>query len=66
VETAGLLYDGFSLAEAAEVSFYPFFSEDGGADSERTFVKQLVQRHIDDGVGVPFGPDDMRNAPTSR
>lgn len=44
LEIASLLYDGFSLHEAAEVAIYPFFSEDGGADSERTFVKQLVQK----------------------
>jgi nitric oxide reductase NorQ protein len=49
VEMAGLLYDGFSLNEAAEVAIYPFYSEDGGLDSERTFVKQLVQKFIDGG-----------------
>jgi len=45
VEAASLLYDGFSLSEAAEVAIYPFFSEDGGVDSERTFVKQIVQKY---------------------
>ena len=49
VEMAGLLYDGFSLNEAAEVAIYPFFTDDGGLDSERTFVKQLVQKYIDQG-----------------
>jgi nitric oxide reductase NorQ protein len=44
IEAAGLLYDGFTLAEAAEVAFYPYFSPDGGIDSERTFVKQIVQK----------------------
>ena len=48
VETAGLLYDGFSLFEAAEISMFPFFSNDGGVDSERTYVKQLVQKYIKD------------------
>jgi len=43
-EVASLIHDGFSLAEAAEVAIYPFFSEDGGVDSERTFVKQIVQK----------------------
>ena len=66
VETAALLYDGFSLPEAAELALYPFFSEDGGMDSERTFVRQLVQRYVDDGSAMPFGPDDVQNAPTSR
>lgn len=45
VEAASLLYDGFTLSEAAEVAIYPFFSEDGGVDSERTFVKQIVQKY---------------------
>jgi nitric oxide reductase NorQ protein len=44
VELVGLLDDGFTLAEASEVAVYPFFSEDGGVDSERTFVKQVVQK----------------------
>ncbi|MBC8298299.1 MAG: AAA family ATPase [Pelagibacterales bacterium] len=45
VELAGLLEDGFTLAEAAEVCIYPFFDEDGGVDSERTFMKQVVQKY---------------------
>ena len=46
VEIAGLLYDGFSLEESAEVCIYPQYSSDGGPDSERTFVKQLVQKYV--------------------
>ena len=49
VEMAGLLYDGFGLDEAAEVTVYPQFSEDGGMESERTYIKQLVQKFISDG-----------------
>jgi hypothetical protein len=45
VEMTGLLEDGFTLAEAAEVCIYPFFDEDGGVDSERTFMKQVVQKY---------------------
>ena len=44
VEMASLLYDGFTLEEAAEVCIYPQFDNTGGLDSERTFVKQLVQK----------------------
>lgn len=66
VEVCGLLFDGFSLAEAAEVAIYPFFSADGGTDSERTYVKQLVQKFVDDGTSVPFGPNQVNNAPTNR
>ncbi len=46
VEMAGLMYDGFGLDEAAEVTIYPQYSEDGGLDSERTYIKQLVQKYV--------------------
>src|SRR6056300_1288003 len=46
VEAAGLVYDGFSLIEAAEISLLPFFTNDGGVDSERTYVTQLVQKYV--------------------
>ena len=49
VELSGLLYDGFSLQEASEVSIYPQYDDAGGVDSERTFVKQIVQKFCDDG-----------------
>jgi len=45
VEIAGLLEDGFVLEEAAEVCIYPFFDEDGGVDSERTYMKQVVLKY---------------------
>ena len=49
VEIAGLLFDGFSLTEAADITIYPQYDADGGVDSERTFVKQIVQKFVDDG-----------------
>ena len=49
VEMAGLIYDGFDLNEASEVSVYPQYSADGGVDAERTFVKQIVQKFVSDG-----------------
>ena len=49
VEIAGLLFDGFSLEEAADITIYPQYDADGGVDSERTFVKQIVQKFVDDG-----------------
>jgi len=62
VEMAGLIYDGFNLGEAAEVCIYPFFSDAGGVDSERTYMKQLVQKYLPQDVAgsnnpweVPFG-----------
>ena len=54
VEMAGLIYDGFELEEAAEISIYPFFSQDGGVDSERTYIKQLVQKYQKDENGEPL------------
>ena len=49
VEIAGLLFDGFTLEESADITIYPQYDADGGVDSERTFVKQIVQKFIDDG-----------------
>ena len=49
VEIAGLLFDGFTLEESANITIYPQYDADGGVDSERTFVKQIVQKFIDDG-----------------
>jgi MoxR-like ATPase len=49
VEIAGLLFDGFSLLEAADITIYPQYDSTGGVDSERTFVKQIVQKFVSDG-----------------
>ena len=46
VEIGSLLYDGFSLAEAAEITIFPLFEDAGGAQSERTYVKQYVQKFV--------------------
>jgi MoxR-like ATPase len=46
VEIGSLLYDGFNLAEAAEITIYPLFDDAGGAQSERTYVKQFVQKYV--------------------
>tara|TARA_R110000796_G_scaffold231320_1_gene349204 strand:- start:544 stop:1740 length:1197 start_codon:yes stop_codon:yes gene_type:complete len=63
VELCGLLYDGFSLEEASEVSIYPQYDATGGVDSERTFVKQIVQKFCDDGTSDDlFNEDEMATA----
>ena len=63
VELCGLLYDGFNLEEAAEVSIYPQYDNTGGVDSERTFVKQIVQKFCDDGSNEDlFNEDEMAAA----
>lgn len=46
LEAAALIHDGFTIGEAAEVCIFPFYSADGGLQSERTYVKQIVQRYI--------------------
>jgi hypothetical protein len=55
VEMAGLLNDGFTLAEASEACIYPFFSPAGGNDSERTYMRMLVQKY--------FGSDSKGDVP---
>jgi len=63
VELCGLLYDGFNLEEAAEVSIYPQYDSTGGVDSERTFVKQIVQKFCDDGSSDDlFNEEEMAEA----
>jgi nitric oxide reductase NorQ protein len=66
VRVCELLADGFSLSEASEVAILPFFDASGGTDSERTFVKQIIQKHMatemkdifntgnDSGETIPF------------
>jgi len=63
VEIAGLMYDGFNLEEAAEVMIYPQYDAAGGLDSERTFVKQLVQKYADSQAGEEdlFDIDDIES-----
>ena len=63
VELSGLLYDGFGLDEAAEVTVYPQYSDDGGVDSERTFIKQLVQKYVSDGSSEDlFNEDEIEES----
>jgi nitric oxide reductase NorQ protein len=66
VELCGLLFDGFNLEEAAEVSIYPQYDSTGGVDSERTFVKQIVQKFCDDGSSDDlFNEEEMAEAEDS-
>ena len=44
IEIAELLMDGFNIHEAAELLIYPLFPNDGN-DSERVFIKQLIQKY---------------------
>ena len=66
VEIAGLLFDGFGLDEAAEVTVYPQYSDDGGMESERTYVKQLVQKYVSDGSSEDlFNEEEIEDADMS-
>lgn len=63
VEIAGLLFDGFKLEEAAEITIYPQYDNSGGVDSERTFVKQVVQKFIkDDSDENLFNEQEVKEA----
>jgi len=46
VEMAELVVDGFSLEEIAEAAIYPEYPDDGGADSERSFVRTILQKYF--------------------
>ena len=62
VEMASLLFDGFTIDEAAQITVYPQYSADGGVDSERTFVKQIVQKFCDDGTEEDlFNTDELES-----
>ena len=45
IEIAELLMDGFSIHDAAQLLIYPLYPNDGN-DSERVFVKQLLQKYL--------------------
>jgi MoxR-like ATPase len=61
VRICELLADGFSLSEAAEVAVLPFFDASGGTDSERTFVKQIIQKHMATEIKDIFNQDSEVN-----
>jgi len=51
LEIVELLNDDFTLEQAIEVLVYPLFSDEGGNDSERTYVKQVVQKYLTNDTG---------------
>lgn len=61
-EMAELVKDGFSLREIAESAIYPEFSVDGGVDSERVYIKQVVQKYIpSESTDNPLMNDPLNN-----
>jgi len=61
IEAAEMAIDGFAIDEIAELIIYPQYSDDGGTDSERIYIRQLVQKYIQKGdkKGL-FTDDDFR------
>ena len=61
LEIAEMVEDGFKLEETAELIVYPHYSDDGGTDSERIYIRQLVQKYIQKGSKENlFTDDDFR------
>jgi MoxR-like ATPase len=61
IEAAEMSVDDFSIDEIAELIFYPQYSDEGGTDSERIYVRQLVQKYIQKGDKKDlFTDDDFR------
>jgi len=56
LELVELISEDFTLAEAAEVLIYPLYSTEGGVESERTYIRQIVQKFLD-----PITNDDLFN-----
>ena len=52
VEMAELTSDGFTLSELADMVIYPEYPSDGDIDSERTMIKQVVQKFTTDTVDI--------------
>ena len=61
LEMAEMVEDGFKLEETAELIVYPHYSDEGGTDSERIYIRQLVQKYIQQGDKEDlFTDDDLR------
>jgi len=54
VEMCSLILHGFNLEEIAEAAIYPEYPEDGGADSERAYVKQILQKYFPSSAKNPI------------
>ena len=49
LEIAEMMLDDFNLEEIAELIIFPQYPDDGGTDSERIYIRQLVQKYIQKG-----------------
>lgn len=62
VEMAEMVLDGFSLREIVQISVYPLYGDEGGAESERLYVKQMVQKYL----GKDPDPNSPINDPAKK
>ena len=53
LEIAELILDDFTISEAADLLIYPLYPNDG-SDSERVFVKQLIQKYVGEKEKTPL------------
>jgi MoxR-like ATPase len=60
VEMGELVMDGFSIEEIAEAAIYSEYPDDGGADSERSFCRSIVQKYFPKDVKSPIN-DPLAN-----
>lgn len=56
-EMAALMYDGFSLVEAAEVKIFPLYSDVGGPDSQRSYMRKRLQQYVQDPASAKTVPN---------
>lgn len=55
VEMGELVMDGFTLEEIAEAAIYPEYQDEGGVgESERIYVKSILQKHFPKNVKSPL------------
>ena len=59
LEIAELILDDFTISEAADLLIYPLYPNDGN-DSERVFVKQLIQKYIGETEQHPLFQVDFK------
>ena len=62
LEMAQLIEDGFTLAEIAEMAIYPDYSDEGGVESEKIFIKQIIEGYISKpGAKTPLNDPTNKN-----
>ena len=57
-----MIVDGFNIGEIAELILYPFYPDHGGGESERIYIRQLIQKYIQKGNKKDlFTDNDLRD-----